>query len=242
MLARMTRSDIASEKYLCQPGKVLDIPYTNLHPGSQSERIPSPTYQMLCPVQSAASQNGASAAQVDNNGKAAHAAVVQAVVAVSNGRSVRHNGAAALGNGAAVAHQDGSTTVEELKNATTIVSVTENGAVGADSEQNGAWADPCEVGHSEACAADRYASNAVSGTKVAMPVAGFGGTTHCMHAAGMLISIAWRSHLEVAVPVLTCLLSSFLWKHVTGETVIPCAPSVGMHCECPVPMMQPTSA
>ena len=61
----------------------------------------------------------------------------------------------------------------ELKDAATIVSVTENGAIGADSEQNGAWADPCEVGHLEACAADRCGSNAVSHTKTAMPIAGF---------------------------------------------------------------------
>lgn len=108
-------------------------------------------------MQSAASQNGSSAAQIDNNGKASHAAVVQAVVSESNGRRVQSNGTAALQNGAAAAaYQNGSTTVEELKDAATIVSVTENGAIGADSEQNGAWADPCEVGHLEACAADRY--------------------------------------------------------------------------------------
>ncbi len=62
--------------------------------------------------------------------------------------------------------------MEELKGAATIVSVTENGAIGADSEQNGAWADPCEVGHLEACAADRYC----------LPAAGFpnsGGTFGC---------------------------------------------------------------
>ncbi|CAL5224135.1 g6768 [Coccomyxa viridis] len=107
---------------------------------------------------SAASQNGSSAAQIDNNGKASHAAVVQAVVAESNGRRVHSNGTAALQNGAAAAaYQNGSATVEDLKDAATIVSVTENGAVGADSEQNGAWADPCEVGHLDSCAADRIA-------------------------------------------------------------------------------------
>ena len=129
---------------------------------------------MLCSVQSAASQNGSSAAQIDNNGKASHAAVVQAVVSESNGRRVQSNGTAALQNGAAAAYQNGSTTtVEELKDAATVVSVTENGAIGADSEQNGAWADPCEVGHLEACASDRYSFRSSPGTEVIMPVPSF---------------------------------------------------------------------
>lgn len=111
-------------------------------------------------MQSASSQNGASAAQIESNGKAAHAAVVQAVSSGSREDSYSSNGTAVLQNGAASANGNGSVMVEELKDAATIVSVTENGAVGADSEQNGAWdpawADPCEVGHLEACAADRW--------------------------------------------------------------------------------------
>ena len=137
-------------------------------------------------MQSAAGQNGASAAQIESNGKASHAAVVQATVAESNGSSGRNNGTAALQNGAAASYQDGITTVEGLKDAATVVSTTENGAIGADSEQNGAWADPCEVGHLEACASDRcgfdaapsnpdhYASSRLG---VAMP-------TDCTHADG----------------------------------------------------------
>lgn len=86
--------------------------------------------------------------------------MLQAVVSDSrNGsRNGSHasNGRAVLQNGARIASTNGSTTVEELKDAATIVSVTENGADGADSEQNGAWADPCEVGHLEHCASDRY--------------------------------------------------------------------------------------
>ena len=85
--------------------------------------------------------------------------MLQAVTAESREASYGSNGAAVPQNGSAAASTNGSSTVEELKDAATILSVTENGAIGADSEQNGAWdpawADPCEVGHLEACAADR---------------------------------------------------------------------------------------
>ena len=135
---------------------------------------------LLCSVQSAASQNGSSAAQIDNNGKASHAAVVQAVVAESNGRRVHSNGTAALQNGAAAAaYQNGSATVEDLKDAATIVSVTENVAVGADSEQNGAWADPCEVGHLDSCAADRYSLMPIPATRYTMPAPSFDALGAC---------------------------------------------------------------
>ena len=111
-------------------------------------------------LQSEISQNGSSSsAQIESNGKAAHSAVLQAVTAEGREASYGSNGAAVLQNGSAAASTNGSSTVEELKDAATILSVTENGAIGADSEQNGAWdpawADPCEVGHLEACAADR---------------------------------------------------------------------------------------
>lgn len=138
--------------------------------------------------------------------------MVQAVVAESNGSSAGRNGATALQNGAAAANQNGNTTVEELKDAATIVSITENGAVGADSEQNGAWADPCEVGHLEACASDRYSVDAAPCNSDHLAGSRLGLCDACkLHNAGRQQDLVYAANIG-ASPVLDSLPCACHWQ------------------------------
>jgi len=148
---------LPDSKLLLKRGKESDSAPLCYLPPAIVEASTSCKPSLACLVQSTPSQNGASQAQIEGNGKAAHGAVVQAVTSNSNGSNGRSNGVAVLQNGAAAAHQKGNGigTVAELKDAATIVSVTENGTGGADIDLEGSW-DPCDVGHLDSCAHDRY--------------------------------------------------------------------------------------